>query len=72
MAALNPLKERLVGVFRPLQGQSLPGYMMRELEVEWSLPPDFQIAAVRRRLFTSIIGSDNPTERRMILDLLRD
>jgi hypothetical protein len=38
MAALNPLEVRLVGVFRPLQGQSLPGHMMRELEVEWSLP----------------------------------
>lgn len=37
--ALNPLEVRLVGVFRPLQGQPpLPGYMMRELEVEWSLP----------------------------------
>jgi hypothetical protein len=38
MSALKPLEERLVGAFRALQGQSLPGYMMRELEVEWTLP----------------------------------
>ncbi|MCB1034154.1 MAG: hypothetical protein KDD47_10010 [Acidobacteria bacterium] len=35
----KPLDLRLVANFRALPGQDLPGYMMRELEVEWSFPP---------------------------------
>ncbi len=37
LLALEPLNVRLVANFRALPGQELPGYMMRDLEVEVEL-----------------------------------
>ncbi len=40
MLPLKPLNVYSIAKFRALPGQDLPGYMMRELEVEWGLPPN--------------------------------
>ena len=40
MVLLKSLDIRPTATFRAPPGQELPGYMMRELEVEWHSPPD--------------------------------
>ena len=47
LLALKPLNVRLVANFRALPGQDLPGYMMRDFEVEWSLPPNKSLELTR-------------------------
>jgi hypothetical protein len=47
MLALKPIKARLTAGFRALPGQELPGHMMRELEVEWGLPPNKSLERTR-------------------------
>ena len=47
MAPLKPLEVRLTGDFRALPAQQLPGHMMRELEVQWGLPPNTSLERTR-------------------------
>ena len=49
MASLTPLDIRPTADFRALPGQELPGHMWRELEVEWSLPPNTSLERTRER-----------------------
>lgn len=49
MASLKPIDVRPTAKFRALPGQDLPGHMMRELEVEWGLPPNPSLERTRER-----------------------
>jgi hypothetical protein len=44
---LKPLSEKPTAAFRAIPGQDLPGYMMRELEVQWGLPPNTSLERTR-------------------------
>ena len=47
MLSLKPLSVRPTADFRVIPGQELPGHMMRELEVEWRLPPNKSLERTR-------------------------
>jgi hypothetical protein len=47
MASLKPLEVHVTASFRAPLGQELPGYMMRELEVEWGLTPNPSLERTR-------------------------
>ena len=49
MLSLTSLGVHPTANFRALPGQDLPGYMMRELEVEWGLPPNTSMERTRDR-----------------------
>ena len=49
MATQTPLDVRPIANFRAPPEQELPGHMMRELEVEWRLPPNTSLERTRER-----------------------